>query len=239
MESDHDKYKGKCKKFENSCRSLIRIMLQHQRSIWEVRQYNGPYTCLATSISNYHKKLDYHVISAFIFSMIRADMTVSIKILQNATEAHFGFRPTYQRMWLAKQKVVAHIYGDWEEAYNKLPRWVLDVKITMPNGIAVLRTSLVRVRGQDDVAIAQDGNSNIVPIAFALVEGENIESRSFFLSHVLQQMTPHLGIFVISDRHKGIKTALEAHVGGWNPPAAYRAFCIMHVAVNFELSFKG
>ncbi|XP_057740388.1 uncharacterized protein LOC130957560 [Arachis stenosperma] len=36
----------------------------------------------------------------------RADATVSIKLLQNATEAYFGFRPTYRSVWMAKQKVM-------------------------------------------------------------------------------------------------------------------------------------
>ncbi|XP_029145745.1 uncharacterized protein [Arachis hypogaea] len=87
--------------------------------------------------------------------MVRADVSVCIKVLLNAMEAHFGFRPTYRRVWLAKQKAVAHIYGDWDESYN------------------------------------------------------------------------------------GIKAALESPDGGWLPPAAYRAFCIRHVAANFALTFKG
>ncbi|XP_016206312.1 uncharacterized protein LOC107646652 [Arachis ipaensis] len=89
------------------------------------------------------------------------------------------------------------------------------------------------------VAIAQDGNSNILPVAFALVEGENTKSWSFFLSHLRQHVTPQRGLLVISDRHNGIKAALEAPDGGWLPPAAFRAFCIRHVAANFTLTFKG
>ncbi|XP_020987476.1 uncharacterized protein LOC110275628 [Arachis duranensis] len=214
--------------------------------------------------------------------MVRADASVCIKVLLNATTAHFGFRPTYSRVWLAKQKAVAHIYGDWDESYNELPRWVLGVQLTMPGMVAVLRTSPVQVGGQVDesqayfhrlfwmfppcieafrhckplvsidgthlyskygrtllIAIAQDGNSNILPVAFALVEGENVESWSFFLSHLRQHVTPQSGLVVILDRHNGIKAALEAPNGGWLPPAAYCAFCIRHVAVNFALTFKG
>ncbi|XP_025679685.1 uncharacterized protein [Arachis hypogaea] len=52
-------------------------------------------------------------------------------------------------------------------------------------------------------------------------------------------VTPQPGLLVISDRHNGIKVALEAPDGGWLPPAAYRAFCIRHVAANFALTFKG
>ncbi|XP_025611550.1 uncharacterized protein [Arachis hypogaea] len=89
------------------------------------------------------------------------------------------------------------------------------------------------------VAIAQDGNSNILPVAFALVKGENAESWAFFLSHLCEHVTPQSGLLVISDRHNGIKTALEAPDGGWLPPSTYWAFCIRHVAANFALTFKG
>ncbi|XP_020970351.1 uncharacterized protein LOC107621424 [Arachis ipaensis] len=64
------------------------------------------------------------------------------------------------------------------------------------------------------LAIAQDGNSNILPVAFALVEGENAESWAFFLPHLRQHVTPQEEILVISDRHNGIKTALEASDSG-------------------------
>ncbi|XP_025640953.1 uncharacterized protein [Arachis hypogaea] len=88
------------------------------------------------------------------------------------------------------------------------------------------------------VAIAQDGNSNIIPIVLALAEGGNAESLSFFLSHLQRHVTPQPGILVISDRHNDIKAALEAPDSGWLPPSAYRT-CIRHVAANFTLNFKG
>ncbi|XP_057734774.1 uncharacterized protein LOC130950275 [Arachis stenosperma] len=244
VESDYRRYVGKCSEFGNGCTWLIRLSLRQRKGLWEVKRYNGLHTCLATSISSDHKSLDYHVISAFIMPMVRVDASVSIKVLLNATATHFGFRPTYRRVWLTKQKAVALIYGDWDESYNELPRWVLGVQLTMPGTVAVIRTSPVRVGGQSDegtllVAIAQDGNSNILHVAFALVEGENAESWSFFLSHLRQHVTPQSGLLVISDRHNGIKAALEAPDGGWLPPSAYRAFCIRHVAANFALTFKG
>ncbi|XP_015963418.1 uncharacterized protein LOC107487314 [Arachis duranensis] len=227
VESNYRKYIGKCKEFGNGCTWLIRINLSHRKGIWEVKRYNGPYTCLATSISSDHRILDYHVISAFILTMVRADVAVCIKVLLNTTEAHFGFRPTYRRVWLAKQKTVAHIYGDWDELYNELLQWVLGVQMKMPGNVAVLRTNPV---GTLLVVIAQDRNSNILPIAFALVEGENAESWSFFLSHIRQHVTPQSGILVISDRHNGIKATHESPDGGWLPPASYRTICIRHAA---------
>ncbi|XP_057738187.1 uncharacterized protein LOC130955364 [Arachis stenosperma] len=211
LESDHLKYHEKCKEFGKGCSCLIRISLRARKGTWE---------------------LDYHVICARIFPLVRTDAAVTVKVLQQATEADYGFRPSYRKVWMAKQKAVVQIYGDWEESYAELPRWMLGVQLTMAGTFTVLKTSPVRLGDQD-------GNSNILPIPFALVEGENADSWSFFLSNLQSHVTPQEGILVISDRHNGIKVALEAPENGWLPPRAFRAYCIRHVAANFSLSFKG
>ncbi|XP_016206115.1 uncharacterized protein LOC107646446 [Arachis ipaensis] len=174
----------------------------------------------------------------FIMPMVRVDAFVSIKVLLNTTAAHFGFRLTYRRVWLAKQKAVAHIYGDWDESYNKLPRWVLGVQLTMPGTVAVLRTSPVRVGGQVDESQAYFHRLfwTFPPCIEAFRHCKSLVSIDGI--H-LYARDPATGLLVISDRHNGIKATLEAPDGGWLPPAAYRAFCIRHVAANFALTFKG
>ncbi|XP_016163984.1 uncharacterized protein LOC107606433 [Arachis ipaensis] len=139
VESDNLKYHGKCKEFGKGCTWLIRVALRARKGTWEVRRYNGPHTCLATSISSDHHQLDYHVICARILPMVRADAAVTVKVLQQATEADYGFRPSYRKVWMAKQKAVAEIYGDWEESYAELPRWILGIQATMPGTITVLK----------------------------------------------------------------------------------------------------
>ncbi|XP_015956778.1 uncharacterized protein LOC107481079 [Arachis duranensis] len=98
VESDYRRYVGKCSEFGNGCTWLIRLSLRQRKGIWEVKRYNRLHICLATSISSDHRSLDYHVIATFIMPMVRADAAVNIKVLQNATAAHFGFRPTYRRV---------------------------------------------------------------------------------------------------------------------------------------------
>ncbi|XP_025679273.1 uncharacterized protein [Arachis hypogaea] len=58
------------------------------------------------------------------------------------------------------------------------------------------------------IAVAQDGNSNILPIAFAIVE------------------------------FQAIKAALGADDSGWHPPRAFHAYCIRHMIANFMSWFK-
>ncbi|XP_015959957.1 uncharacterized protein LOC107483859 [Arachis duranensis] len=88
------------------------------------------------------------------------------------------------------------------------------------------------------MAIAQDGNTNILPIAFAVVEGETKEAWSFFLSYLRHHVTPQPGVLVISDRHKSIDVALNADDSLWKPPHAFQAFCTRHIASNFMTHFK-
>ncbi|XP_025669131.1 uncharacterized protein [Arachis hypogaea] len=45
---------------------------------------------------------------------------------------------------MAKQKAIAQIYGDWEESYNQIPRWIIGVQLYMSGTIVVLHTSPVR-----------------------------------------------------------------------------------------------
>ncbi|XP_015931683.1 uncharacterized protein LOC107458000 [Arachis duranensis] len=81
MESDHLKYHGSCKEFGKECTWMIRITLWQRKSTWKVRRYNELHTCLATSISSDYRQLDYHVIYARIFPLVRANASVTIKVL--------------------------------------------------------------------------------------------------------------------------------------------------------------
>ncbi|XP_016165300.1 uncharacterized protein LOC107607919 [Arachis ipaensis] len=257
FESDQLKYLRKCVQFGNRCNWLIRVTMRQRKGYWEVKKYNGPHTCLATEISTNHRQLDYHVICASVLSLVMADASVFVKVLQNAVSSKFGFKPSYRKVWMAKQKAVAQIYGDWEESYNHIPRWIIGVQLYMLGTIAVLRTSPVKAGNMVDgmkvffhrlfwtfspcietfkyckplisiddthlygkyrgillMAIAQDGNSNILPVAFGLVEGKNTDSWKFFLSHLRHHVTPQAGILVISDHHNAIKAALLAKDSG-------------------------
>ncbi|XP_015941763.1 uncharacterized protein LOC107467236 [Arachis duranensis] len=182
FEFDQLKYYGKCVQFKNGCNWLIRVTMRQRKGYWEVRNLG--------------------------------------KGVAQRGLVKFGFKPSYRKVWMAKQKAVAHIYGDLEEFYNHIPRWIIEVQLYLPSTIAMLRTSQVRAGNTVDgarvffhrlfwmfppcveafkyfkplisidgthlygkyggtllMAIAQDGNSNILPVAFGLVEGENPGTR--------------------------------------------------------------
>jgi transposase-like protein len=82
------------------------------------------------------------------------------------------------------------------------------------------------------MATVVDSEDQIVPMAFALAEGENNESWSWFMRLLRTQV---LGlsrtICLISDRHVGILHAAGEHIEGF-PPLVHR-WCMRHFAANF------
>ncbi|RYR13244.1 hypothetical protein Ahy_B04g070342 isoform A [Arachis hypogaea] len=88
------------------------------------------------------------------------------------------------------------------------------------------------------VAVSQDGNNNIVPIAFAIVEGETSDAWHFFLSNLRQHVVTRDSVGLISDRHESINAAVERSNGAWSPPRAFHMFCIRHIESNFLRKFK-
>ncbi|XP_015962500.1 uncharacterized protein LOC107486466 [Arachis duranensis] len=177
LESDYRKYHGKCKKFGNSD----------------------------------HRRLDYQVISAFILPMIRADVTVSIKRVWMAkqkvvVQIYEDWEKSYNELlrWvLGVQMTMLDSFAvlrtspvrldgqvDKSHAYFHHLFW------TFPLCIKAFRRCkpLVSVNGTHLydkyggtllVAIAQDGNSNIIHDAFALLECENAELRSLIHENLM------------------------------------------------------
>ncbi|XP_025680111.1 uncharacterized protein [Arachis hypogaea] len=45
---------------------------------------------------------------------------------------------SYRKVWTAKQKAIAQIYGDWEESYNKVPKLLQALQSYFPGTICDL-----------------------------------------------------------------------------------------------------
>ena len=84
---------------------------------------------------------------------------------------------------------------------------------------------------------SQDGNQNIFPLAFAIVEGETKEALIWFFQLLRAYVTPQSNLCMITDRGKTILSALQS------PEVASEygltsVYCIRHIASNFNKRFK-
>jgi hypothetical protein len=77
---------------------------------------------------------------------------------------------------------------------------------------------LGKYKGTLLVAISCDADNALVPLAFALVERENIDSWSWFLRLVrIHVVGPGREVGVISHRHQGILNAVQEQIPGYAP----------------------
>lgn len=54
--------------------------------------------------------------------MVRADVAISVAAIQAAVVQMTGsYSCTYRKAWLAKQKALANLFGDWATSYIMLP----------------------------------------------------------------------------------------------------------------------
>ncbi|KAH9619390.1 hypothetical protein KSS87_019066 [Heliosperma pusillum] len=86
------------------------------------------------------------------------------------------------------------------------------------------------------VVVAMDGNNNIFPIAWAIVEVENRDSWQWFLEVLVTDIGVDEGadFTFMSDRQKGLLDALKMVV-----PKSEIRFCVRHIWANFKLQFPG
>lgn len=90
-----------------------------------------------------------------------------------------------------------------------------------------------KFRGTMLVAAGQDGNGNIFPIAYAVVNTEDDASWEWFFTQLRRVIVDDKNLAIISDRHPSIKTAIEKVY-----PAADRGICLHHLNENLKKKFK-
>ncbi|KAL8122031.1 hypothetical protein AgCh_018677 [Apium graveolens] len=84
-----------------------------------------------------------------------------------------------------------------------------------------------------------DGFHHILPVTFAVVEGKNVSSWTWFMERVRKTVVlGRMGVCVISDRYAGIMSAMKYPNLGCCKPYGYHRFCIRHLAANFAKQFK-
>ena len=99
-----------------------------------------------------------------------------------------------------------------------------------------------KYRGVLLIAMATDANNKVLPLAFAVVDKESGPSWGWFLERLrnaLGDVIADKDICIISDRHKGIQSAIAnwpTHDDGRQ--RVVHRYCLRHVASNFNTHFQ-
>ncbi|XP_057733987.1 uncharacterized protein LOC130949221 [Arachis stenosperma] len=193
-ESEPQTFYAKCKMYGHGCDWLIRASLIRKKVAEAIRP------------------------------LVETDPSIKVKYIIAEVQSSFNYSISYRKAWLAKQKSIAKVFGGYEDSYLALPWWLSVMVQKMPGSVVQIETrplhckSLVQVdgthlyrkyKGRLLVAVSQYGNQNIVPIAFALVEGETADAWHFFLRNLRMYVVRKDGVGMISDRHESIRAAVN------------------------------
>ena len=88
------------------------------------------------------------------------------------------------------------------------------------------------------VAVAQDSNQNILPVAVVIVKSKDYRCMAFFLDNLSRYVVIRVGVDIISDHHKSINATIRRSNSWWELPKAFHMYCIRHITANFLQRFK-
>ncbi|XP_013713590.2 uncharacterized protein LOC106417312 [Brassica napus] len=91
-----------------------------------------------------------------------------------------------------------------------------------------------KYKGTLHITLAQDGNFQIFPIAFAVVDTENDDSWHWFFTQLKLLIPDDEGLAIISDMHNSIGKAIRNVY-----PLAARGICTYHLYKNILGRYKG
>ncbi|XP_057755681.1 uncharacterized protein LOC130974854 [Arachis stenosperma] len=139
-ESEPQTFYAKCKGYGAGCDWLIQASLIRKKTCWEIRRYNGKHTCTMGMISQDHTKLDSDTITDAIRPLVKADPSIKVKSVIGEVQFRFNYIVSYRKAWLAKQKVVAKVFGDRKVSYQTLPVWLKAMTVKMPRSRVQIKT---------------------------------------------------------------------------------------------------
>ncbi|KAA0043646.1 Ulp1-like peptidase [Cucumis melo var. makuwa] len=118
----------------------------------------------------------------------------------------YDINMSYEKAWRARENAYERVRGSPEESYNLLRRYGEGLKFTNPGFLNCIRPVIVmdgtflknKYRGQLIVVVCLDGNNQIYPLAFGVVDRETDDSIQWFLEKLKCAIgeVPNLG-FVI------------------------------------------
>uniref|UniRef100_A0A2N9F1B3 SWIM-type domain-containing protein n=1 Tax=Fagus sylvatica TaxID=28930 RepID=A0A2N9F1B3_FAGSY len=242
----------------NECSWKLRACQRKKHGFWEITKYYGPHTCTNLDVSKDGKMLDSNLIEREIHHLVVKDHAVTIGTLDAEIFKEYKAKVSYFKLWDAKQKAIARIYGDWVKSYEILPMFMAAVQDANPNTVVkwkkkdgiernteifhrvfwafgpciagfihcrpVINIDATHLYGKYQgkllIAMGQDADNGVYPLAFAVVENESKDSWMWFLICIKKYVTQRKGMCLISDRHKGIeKTVLDKHFTDWQGSA--------------------
>lgn len=112
-------YVLKCEQWPN-CRWRLSAVPTGNGVSFKIRFIRGPHSCSNKEERKDHRNLSSTFIAQMIRNVVRENLDTSPKDIQEIVKKRYPFTLSYNKAWLAKQKTIAHLFGEWRESYTLL-----------------------------------------------------------------------------------------------------------------------
>ncbi|XP_013589132.1 PREDICTED: uncharacterized protein LOC106297442 [Brassica oleracea var. oleracea] len=133
--------------------------------------------------------------------------------------------------WDAREYAISLVRGIPEQSFGKILKYLHMLKEANPGTHTFYETD---VDGVLLVATTLDGDSNLYPIAFAVVDPENDRSWDWFFRQLKVVVPDERALAFVSDRNNSLCKALENVY-----PLSQRGICIHHLLNNVVTHYRG
>jgi hypothetical protein len=89
---------------------------------WRVSTVKQPHTYGTSKVRHVHSQCTTKYLRRQIVSIVWADSDITVAALIEAINCLITYRVSYGKAWRAKKHTLALLWGDWKEAYAKVPR---------------------------------------------------------------------------------------------------------------------
>ncbi|XP_068652065.1 uncharacterized protein [Aristolochia californica] len=123
-------YKIECG--EDGCPWSVFASCDQRIRQFKIRKYGGDHTCVNSIIREDNPVCTSSFICQVIMPTVRTNFTLSPNDIQQIMKDKYHISVRYAKAWRAKCKAIKAIYGDWDESYNLLPRFLDAIKEANP-----------------------------------------------------------------------------------------------------------
>ncbi|KAK1632655.1 hypothetical protein QYE76_006970 [Lolium multiflorum] len=149
------RYTLKC--VDKRCPWVVRARPFKKGPSWHITSCVATHMCRGPKLDGKDAQPDHRQLtSEFIAYKLSAEISslpiMSIRSVQDTVKSTFAYDVKYGKAWKAKQAAFKMLYGDWEEAYNRIPRLLLAMAATNPGMVHVVEPSATKMTLHDGMA---------------------------------------------------------------------------------------
>ncbi|XP_024010927.1 uncharacterized protein LOC112086250 [Eutrema salsugineum] len=223
---------------------------------FEVRTVNSNHTCSVDARGDFHRVASTEVIG----KMVHERYGLNIKgpracDLRRLLRQEYSLHVSYWKAWRAREIAIDNTLGGAAAIFALVTPYFEKILTSNPNSVVALETETSasgvgyqymrkvividathlsgRYGGCLMAASAQDGNFQVFPIGFGIVNSENDDSWEWFLRKLTAIVPDEHDLVFVSDRHASIYAAIRKVY-----LMSSHGACIVHLQRNVVTNFK-